>query len=73
MVDGGGDGHLEWITLADRATGATERVETNWVFIFIGASPRTDWLGDAVARDERGFVLTGNDRAGTQGRSRAGR
>jgi len=64
VVDGGGDGHLEWITLADRTTGATERVETNWVFIFIGASPRTDWLGDVVARDERGFVLTGNDLAG---------
>ena len=61
VVDGGGDGHLEWITLGDRATGATEQVSTNWVFIFIGASPRTDWLGDAVARDERGFVLTGND------------
>ena len=61
VVDGGGDGHLEWITLSDRATGATERVATNWVFIFIGASPRTDWLGEAVARDERGFVVTGND------------
>ena len=61
VVDGGGDGHLEWITLEDRATGATERVDTNWVFIFIGASPRTDWVGDAVARDERGFVVTGND------------
>jgi thioredoxin reductase (NADPH) len=61
VVDGGGDGHLEWIILADRATGATEQVATNWVFIFIGASPRTDWLGDAVARDERGFVVTGTD------------
>ena len=37
------------------------------MFIFIGASPRTDWLGEAVARDERGFVVTGNDLAGTQG------
>jgi thioredoxin reductase (NADPH) len=61
VVDGGGEGHLEWITLADRAAGTTERVETNWVFVFIGASPRTDWLGDAIARDERGFVVTGND------------
>jgi thioredoxin reductase (NADPH) len=61
VVDGGGDGHLEWITLADRAAGTTERVETNWVFVFIGASPRTDWLGDSIARDDRGFVVTGND------------
>jgi thioredoxin reductase (NADPH) len=64
VVDGGGDGHLEWIVLADRATGTTERVEASWLFIFIGASPRTDWVGDAVARDERGFVLTGNDLLG---------
>ncbi len=64
VVDGGGDGHLEWITLEDRATGVTERVDTNWVFIFIGASPRTDWVGEAVARDERGFVVTGNELAG---------
>ena len=64
VVDGGGDGHLEWITLADRVAGTTERFETNWVFIFIGASPRTDWLGEAVARDERGFVVTGNDLLG---------
>jgi thioredoxin reductase (NADPH) len=27
--------------------------------MFLGAQPRTDWLGDAVARDEFGFVLTG--------------
>jgi thioredoxin reductase (NADPH) len=61
VVEGGGDGHLEWITLADRATGTTEQVATNWLFIFIGASPRTDWLGEVVLRDERGFVVTGND------------
>jgi thioredoxin reductase (NADPH) len=31
------------------------------MFIFIGAQPRTDWLGDVVERDDRGFVLTGPD------------
>jgi thioredoxin reductase (NADPH) len=31
------------------------------MFIFIGALPRTDWLGDLVERDERGFILTGPD------------
>ena len=34
---------------------------TSWLFVFIGASPRTDWLGDHPARDGRGFVLTGQD------------
>jgi thioredoxin reductase (NADPH) len=36
-------------------------VPTNWLFVYIGASPRTDWLGDGVARDPRGFILTGQD------------
>jgi thioredoxin reductase (NADPH) len=31
------------------------------MFIFIGALPNTDWLGDSVARDERGFLLSGRD------------
>jgi thioredoxin reductase (NADPH) len=53
-----GDGHLERLTLVERATGDREDVEASWLFVFIGASPRTDWLGQ-VARDRRGFVLTG--------------
>jgi thioredoxin reductase (NADPH) len=54
-----GDGHLERLTLVDRATGQREEVEASWLYVFIGASPRTDWLGESVARDARGFVLTG--------------
>jgi thioredoxin reductase (NADPH) len=30
-------------------------------FVFIGASPRTDWLEGVLARDERGFILSGRD------------
>ena len=59
VVAGHGDDHLESITLADRAAGTEEEVATNWLFVFIGASPRTDWLGDRVARDAKGFVPTG--------------
>ena len=61
VVAGHGDGHLEGITLADRTVGTKEDVGTNWLFVFIGASPRTDWLGGDVARDERGFIITGPD------------
>lgn len=61
VVGARGDGHLEAITLCDRGAGTEEEVETGWLFVFIGAAPRTDWLGDAVARDGRGFVLTGPD------------
>ncbi len=56
-----GTDHLEGVTLVDRDTGETCRLETNWLFVFIGALPRTDWLGAAVARDDKGFVVTGPD------------
>lgn len=59
-----GDGHLESLTLHDTAQGTKAEVATNWLFIFIGAAPRTDWLGPAVARDDHGFVRTGPDLSG---------
>ncbi|MEO5709189.1 MAG: FAD-dependent oxidoreductase [Nocardioidaceae bacterium] len=58
-----GVGHLETLTLLDRDSGRTEDVSTSWLFVFIGAAPRTDWLGPDVARDDLGFVLTGPDLA----------
>jgi thioredoxin reductase (NADPH) len=59
-----GTDHLEGLTLADRATGTERDVDTNWLFVYIGAAPRTDWLGDDVARDEHGFLITGRDLIG---------
>jgi len=56
-----GEGHLETLTLADRESGATEEASASWLFVFIGASPHTEWLGDGIARDEKGFVVTGQD------------
>ena len=56
-----GEGHLERLTLVERESGTREDVEASWLFVFIGASPRTDWLGEPVARDSHGFVLTGPD------------
>ncbi len=54
-----GDEHLERLTLVDRGSGQREDVEASWLYVFIGASPRTEWLGEPVARDSHGFVLTG--------------
>jgi thioredoxin reductase (NADPH) len=64
VVAGGGDGHLETLTLANRDTGATEDVSSSWLFVFIGASPRTEWLGPDVVRDDKGFVVTGQELLG---------
>jgi thioredoxin reductase (NADPH) len=61
VVGGRGDGHLEAVTIADRVSGREEEVPASWLFVFIGASPRTDWLGGDVARDDKGFVVTGQD------------
>ena len=36
-----------------------ERLAFSFLFLFLGALPCTDWLGDAVARDDKGFILTG--------------
>jgi len=59
-----GEGHLESLMLVDRDSGATEEVPTSWLFVFIGASPRTEWLGPDVVRDDKGFVVTGSDLLG---------
>jgi thioredoxin reductase (NADPH) len=55
-----GNGRLEALRLR-AADGAEEDLAADACFIFIGAAPRTDWLGDVVARDERGFILAGLD------------
>lgn len=67
VVAVGGDGHLESLTLSDRESGTSQELPANWLFVFIGASPRTDWLGPDVVRDERGFVVTGRDLAERMG------
>ncbi len=52
----GTGGQLEAVTLKDG-----ERLALSFLFMFLGAQPCTEWLGDTVARDEKGFVLTGDD------------
>ncbi len=61
VVDGGGEGRLEWIGVRDTTTGEVSRRECRGLFLLLGAEPRCDWLPPALARDARGFVLTGRD------------
>jgi thioredoxin reductase (NADPH) len=61
VVDGGGSDRLEWLTLEDTRTGARETRQVGGLFLLLGAEPHCGWLPDAVARDDRGFVLTGRD------------
>jgi thioredoxin reductase len=61
VVDGTGTGHLESLVLADTASGARRSVPADALFVLVGSQPRTEWLGDSVVRDHRGFILTGPD------------
>ena len=66
---GTGTGHLQSLVLADTASGAQHTVPADALFVLIGAQPRTQWLAGSVARDQRGFILTGPDLpTGTGGR-----
>ena len=70
VVEVHGEEHLEAVSVHCAESGETNRVPANYLFIFIGAVPRTDWLAGLVERDERGFIPTGPDlmRAGRRPR-----
>jgi thioredoxin reductase (NADPH) len=61
VVRAEGSTHLESLTIANRDTGHEEVVPANFLFVMIGANPHTEWIGDAIARDPHGFILSGAD------------
>jgi thioredoxin reductase (NADPH) len=63
VIGAQGSDHLESLTLRNTATGATETVSAQWLFLFIGALPLTGWLDGVVVRDKLGFVVAGPDLA----------
>ena len=72
VVGAEGDEHLEALELRDNAHGTVERVDAGWLFVFIGAVPRTDWLGERFVRDGRGFLRTGLELLDGDGRPPSG-
>jgi thioredoxin reductase (NADPH) len=67
-----GSDHLATIDIVHRPSGTTRRVESGGLFVFIGADAETGWLPGEIARDARGYVLTGADtvKAGRWGHDR---
>jgi thioredoxin reductase (NADPH) len=61
VADGTGTNRLESLVLEDRLTQARQSVMADALFVLIGSEPRTEWLGDGIARDRWGFILTGSD------------
>lgn len=56
-----GDDHLEALRVANARTGDTLTVPADNLFIFIGAQPYTQWLGEGIALDGGDYILTGSD------------
>ncbi|MDN5667081.1 MAG: FAD-dependent oxidoreductase [Renibacterium salmoninarum] len=61
VVDGGGEGQLDWIEIRDTTNGTLSRHQAGGLFLLLGAEPHCEWLPDGVVRDAKGFVLTGRD------------
>jgi thioredoxin reductase (NADPH) len=56
-----GASHLEAIRVRNSVTGASTQHSCAAVFVFIGAEPAAAWLPTEIARDDKGFLLTGAD------------
>lgn len=56
-----GETRLEAISVRCSTSGEINKVPATSVYIFIGAEPKTEWLGDRIERDSKGFILTGPD------------
>ena len=61
VVELGGERELESVTVADTRSGKRTRLPARALFVFIGASPHTEWLEGQLATDGAGFLLTGRD------------
>ena len=61
VVAAHGDTNLTAIDIRDNASAEVRRHNCGGLFVFIGADAETGWLPEEIARDPRGYVLTGDD------------
>ena len=61
VVGGDGGERLEFLDIQAKTSGALERIPATVLFVLIGAAPNTDWLGSAVQRSSKDFIVTGHD------------
>ena len=61
VIEAQGESRLEKILVKDSQNDEIKTFDTNYLFVFIGATPSTEWLGDTVVRDKNGFICTGPD------------
>lgn len=60
-----GNGRMEGLTLRNLRDGSSRPLDCSALFVFVGATPRTDWLPKSIALDPKGFILTGANAAHT--------
>lgn len=61
ITDAMGNGKLQQLCIYNGQTKSTQQVDAAALFIFIGAKPFTEWLGDSILADSKGFLMTGRD------------
>ena len=61
LIEALGNDRLECLKIKSRKNQKEETLKASALFIFIGAVPHTNWLGDQIARDKDGFILSGPD------------
>jgi len=61
VLEAKGSDHLERLVIENMEEQSQKEVDAAALFIFIGAKPYTDWLGEQLLKDEKGFLLTGRD------------
>lgn len=64
VIGARGGHHLRRLVLREKGSEMVAVVDATALFVVIGAAPRTDWLPPEIARDERGYVLTGDEAPG---------
>ncbi|MFY0254771.1 FAD-dependent oxidoreductase [Chitinophaga sp. 30R24] len=61
IVEAEGTDRLECLKIVHTPTNTINEVRADALYIFIGAKPYTDWLGDLIIKDEKGYVQTGRE------------
>lgn len=61
IAEARGDQHLTHLDIYDAQTNETRTAEADALYIFIGAKPYTEWLGDQIIKNDKGFIETGRD------------
>lgn len=61
ILEATGDTHLQTLCIQNMDNNTSDQYSADALFIFIGARPFTDWLGNALLRNEKGYIKTGRD------------